>query len=350
MATVMAVDSQNQAFACFWGMSAFLLYIKDIKHKYLLWPLLIFIATLSKENGLMWAFICPVLAFGFDIIKKRTLRKDLLVAIGICLFYALAIVILPKEINIHPDYVPDDGKVVKNIIKFLFNTFITVDYVSLLHQPSRNILWSALSFILTLPFFYFVFIRSINLYSTKKVICILIAMLIAVAPHVFTVFSMMHTYAALPLLAILVTNIIEHNIINRKPLVLSFLLFTISATAINIHLWKESVKSGLVGENMAKEAINKTAHPVNSVYVIIIEDDYQKLSSFCVVPADAFGWGRGAALQTNFTWPQEIEDTTIERSTDAFKRAKELGLEILNKQHSDCVWIVNHEHIEVIKR
>jgi hypothetical protein len=101
---------------------------------------------------------------------------------------------------------------------------------------------------------------------------------------------------------------------------------------------------------MAKDAIQKTGSPVDSVYVIIIEDDYPKLSSFCVIPNEAFGWGLSAQYETNYQWPKVIEDTTIERSADAFRIAKELGLETLNKQQHDCVWIVDHEHIDVIKR
>ena len=37
----------------------------------LVWIMLIFMATLSKENGLMWALICPILAYGFDFIDIR---------------------------------------------------------------------------------------------------------------------------------------------------------------------------------------------------------------------------------------------------------------------------------------
>jgi hypothetical protein len=60
MATVTAVDSQNQVYALTYDMVAFMAYVKLKKHKYLVWPLLVFIATLCKENGLMWALICPL--------------------------------------------------------------------------------------------------------------------------------------------------------------------------------------------------------------------------------------------------------------------------------------------------
>lgn len=179
-------------------------------------------------------------------------------------------------------------------------------------------------------------------------ICTALCLIIAVGPHVGTVFSMMHTYAGLAMLAVIIAYSIDFYREHRKPVVISFILLCISAIIIDIHLIDASVKSGLVGKRMAQEAVQKTGKPVKSVYVIIIEDDYPKLSSFCVIPNEAFGWGWATQYETNYQWPEVIEDTTIERSTDAFKKAKELGFETLNKQQHDCVWIVNHEHIDVI--
>lgn len=349
MATVTAVDSQNQVFALTCDIIAFLLYVKLKKRKYIVWISLIFLATLFKENGLMWAWICPILAYGFDLIDKKILKKDLLVGIAIMVAYTLAILLLPKDITIHPEYVPDDFKIIKNIVKFFFSTFITVDYIYVLHQPSRNLLLAACSFLLAAPFLYFIFIRKIKLFADKQIICTLISLLIAVGPHLGTVFSMMHVYAGLVMIVILTAYSISH-FDNTKPVILSFALWIVTALLINIHLIDSSIKSGLVGKRMAKEAIQKTGYPVKRVYVIIIEDDYPKLSSFCVIPNEAFGWGWAAQYETNYQWPEIIEDTTIERSNDALLKAKELGLETLKKQQHDCIWIVDHEHIDVVKR
>ncbi len=349
MATVTAVDSQNQVFALTWGVVAFLFYIKRSERKYVTWIPLVFLATLFKENGLMWAWICPVLAYGFDLTDRRTLKKDLLTGTAIMAGYALAILLLPKDITIHPDYVPEDFKTIKNIVKFLFSTFITVDYIFLLHQPSRHLLLAALSFLLAAPFLYEVYLRNIRLFANRKMVCTFACLLIAVSPHLGTVFSMMHTYAGMAMTAVITAYSISH-IEQIKPVAVAFGLWIAAALLINVHLIDASVKSGLVGKKMAKEAIQKTGQPVKSVYVIIIEDEYPKLSSFCVIPNEAFGWGWAAQYETNYQWPETISDTTIERSAEAIRKANELGLETLNKQQYDCVWIVNHEHIDVIKK
>lgn len=350
MATVTAIDSQNQVYALTTDLIAFLFYVKNSKNKYIFWPILIFLATLFKENGLMWALICPVLTYGFDLIDKKTLKKDLLVGLGIMIAYALMIAIQPKDIIIHPEYEPGVLKIIKNIVKFLFSSFITVDYIYLLHQPSRKLLWAIVSFLFALPFLYLVFIRQWHLFSHKKMWCTAICLLMAVVPHLLTTFSMMHTYAGLAFITIMIAYSINTYKEQQKTLILSFVLFLIASVAIDIHLIDSSIKSGRIGNQMAREAILKTGKPMKSVYLIIIEDDYPKLSSFCVIPNEAFGWGIAAKYETNYQWPEVIQDTTIERSADALRKATNLGLETLNKQQYDCIWIVDHEHIDVIKR
>mgnify|MGYP006916118874 CR=1 FL=1 len=349
MATVTAVDSQNQVYALFFGIAAFLLYIKAKRMKYIVWPLLVFIAALSKENGLMWALICPILAYGFDFIDKKTLKKDIVIGIAIMTVYALAIILLPKDIIIHPEYVTGMMKIVKNCIKFLFSTFITVDYIYLLHQPSRNLLLAAITLILALPFFYFVFVKQWKLLCNKRIVCTLICIVIAVGPHLGTIFSMMHTYAGLTFVTVIIALSIEQYKNNMKPVILSFCLWVVTAVAINVHLILSSIDSGLIGKAMAQEAIQKTGDAVDRVYIIIIEDDYPKLSSFCVIPNEAFGWGLAAKYETNYQWPKAIVDTTIERSDDAFRKAEQLGLDTLKNKRFDCVWIVDKKNISVIK-
>ena len=349
MATVLAIDSMNQTYALIWGIISFLAYIKLDKTKYIVWPILIFLATLHKENGLMWALICPILAYGFDFINLRTLKKDIIIGIGIMALYALAIILLPKDITIHPEYVPDVLKVISNFVKFVFSSFVIVDYVYLLHQPSRNLLMAGITFLLAAPFLYYIIIRIIQRFTEKKIICILLCLLIAVAPHIATVFSMMHTYAGLVFVTVMIAyslNAYTH----KKRIVLSFFLFLISAVMIDLHLWHESLLSGFVGKEMAQEAIRKTGKPTKNVYLIIIEDDYPKMSSFCVIPNEAFGWGIAAIYETNYQWPEMIKDTTIERSSSAIIKARELANRQLKDHLFDCIWIVDHKNIDVIKR
>ncbi len=350
MATVSAIDSMNQVYALVFGIISFLIYIKQQKFKYITWIITIFIATWWKENGLMWALIGPILAFGFNLTDKQRLKKDVIIGLGIMMVYALAVFLLPKDMIIHPEYEPGILKMIKNFIKFMFTTFITVDYIYLLHAPSRHLLAAFITFLLTLPFTYYIFIRNSKTFLNKKMICTLFCLLIAIGPHIGTVFSMMHTYAGLAMLAIIIAYSIDQYIHHTKPIIISFILFCISTIIIDLHLIQSSAESGLVGKNMAQEAIRKTGEPVNSVYVVIIEDDYPKLSSFCVIPNEAFGWGLASQYETNYKWPKIICDTTISRTSDAIIKAQQLSRQQLRDNNMDCAWIVNHKEIEVIKK
>ena len=348
MATVTAIDSMNQVYSLLFGIISFLSYIKLNRWKYPIWITIVIVATWWKENGLMWALITPILAYGFDYIDRPKLKKDLIVGFTIAIGYALAIILLPKDITIHPEYVPEVSKIIKNFVKFVFTTFVTIDYIYLLHENSRNLLIATLSFLFTLPFIYYIYIKNIRTFINKKIVCSVLALLIAVAPHIGTVFSMMHTYAGLAMVAIIIAYSIDCMKTFTWGVKTAFLLFFLTSFVVDIHLIKASISSGLVGKKMAVEAIHKTDKEVKSVFLIIIEDDYTKLSSFCVIPYEAFGWGLASKYETNYKWPEQIQDTIIERKADSMKKAYQIANTYLNKY--DCIWIVNHNEIKVLKK
>lgn len=355
LATVLAVDGLNQTYANVWALIATLSYLSMSGwKKYVVWLFFIFIATLCKENALMWALIAPIIAYVFDFTNRTTFRKDLLIGIGLIIAYFLAILLFPSNIDIHPEYVPSIGKTFKDFFKFLLSTWFAVDFVSLLHQPSRNLIIAIATLLLSLPLVYFIFIKNFKSFSDKRLIGLVICLLIAVAPHIFTVFSMMHTYAGLAIAALIIGVVITklNHSKTQKLIYLPFIAYFISAVFVDVHLWHESYKSGLVGKQMAQQAIEKTLQATaapNSVEIIIIEDDYPRLSSFCVIPSDAFGWGRAVQHETNYQWPTQLNDTTIERNNQSKETALKLAQQTINEKKADCVWIVDKKEIEVVK-
>ena len=349
LATVLAVDGLNQAYASLWGMVSLLLYLKvSVCRKYFLWLFAVVIATLCKENGLMWALITPLVAYAFSKDSHESLtqlKRHLLAGLLLCILYALAILLLPSQITIHPEYVPGILKTVKDFLKFLLTTWITIDYVYLLHAPSRQLLIAVITFLLTLPFFYTLLKGNLKTLISKQFIILLLCQLIAVAPHIFTVFSMMHAYAALPFAALIIGLLADKKKVNS---LIPFLLFILSALFINVHLWHESLKSGQIGKNMARQTLSQCITPIHNVFLITIEDDYPRLSSFCVIPSDAFGWGIAAQYENNYKWPEEIRDTIINRTPDALQQAHIIATKKLTSHEADCIWIVNHREVKVV--
>ena len=349
LATVLAVDGLNQTYANLWGLVATILYMSlSGRKKYITWLFFIFIATLCKENALMYALIAPILSFAFGLINKTTFYKDIIVGVILMAVYALAILLLPSNIDIHPEYVPSISKTIKDIFKFLLSTWFAVDFVSLLYQPNRNILIAAITLLLSLPLLYYVFIKNIKSFYKKQLIGLVICLLLAVAPHILTVFSMMHTYAGLPFAALIIGAIIHKNPITKKWKSVIVLYF-IAAIFVDIHLTYLSYQSGLVGKEMAQQAVEKTNTSPNSVYIVIIEDLHPHFSSFCVPPSEAFGWGRAAQYETNYQWPTQLNDTIIERNNESKQNAIKIAQTALEKHKADCAWIVDDKDIQVIR-
>jgi len=348
LATVLAVDGLNQTYANFWGLLAAIIYIKlRGKTKYLIYFLLISISALCKENGLMWAIIIPLMYYGFDYISFKQLSNDILIGLCIIILYAAAILLLPKNIEIHPEYIPTCSKIINSILKYILSSWFAVDFVYLFFKPDRNIPVAAITFLLSLPLIYYIF-RPSNI-KKKVCICLLICQIIAVSPHLATVYSMMHTYAGLSFTALLIGYTIN-TAAKKRNIKIAFILFMIVAFFVDIHLWHTSYESGLIGKKMAKEAILKTGKPVDRVHLIIIEEDFQKVSSFRVIPSDAFGWGIAAKYENNYIWPKTIKDTTIERSSNALNKAHTFAKDALKSNQFDCIWIVNHDSIYVISQ
>jgi len=358
MATVLAVDSQNQAYSLLWGIVAFMAYLR---HRYVLWAALVLTAALCKENGLMWALISPLLAFGFGRTDGTTLRRHTLLALGIMAVYGGAIVLLPRDITIHSDYIPEALTVPKNVVKCVFTSFFTTDYIYLLHQPSRRPLLALLTWLPSLPLFWFVFVRQARHFATRRYLSIFCAMTIAAAPHLLTAYSMMHTYGVLVFVVLMVATAFDGGpgrvggsrqtptAADSQPLSasrrLALPLFVLTSLCIDGHLWHESLRSGAVGKQMAVEAIRQTGTPVERAKVVIVKDDFPKLSSFCVIPVDAFGWGLAACYETDYNWPRQVSDTTVNSRQEAVSCARQL----LQTKQTDCVWIVDHKRINVIK-
>lgn len=353
LATTLAVDGLNQTYANFWGLLSAWVYLKvkseelRVKsYKYVIWLLLIAIATLCKENGLMWALVAPLLAFGFQQLTTKKLIRELFIGGSMFVVYALFVVLLPSNIIIEPEYMPGVMKTLHNIVKFIFASWVTVDSVWLLHESYRNLMLAAVTFVLSLPFIYLLFFRNWRKLLSRPFLVLLLCQLILVAPHLGTVFSMMHAYAGLGMSALMIGWLCQF-CKQQKHVLWAYMLLILSFLVIDVHLWYESYVSSLAGRDMAQQAIEKTGTPVDKVFVVTVEDDVKKLSSFCVSPCDAFGWGLSVQYATNYEWPTEIGDTIV--ASDANEAMlTEIAHDAL-KRGFDCVWIVNKTNIEVVR-
>lgn len=349
LATVFSCDSLNQTYSQFWGLAAILAYLSlKGKTKYAVWFITIFAAALAKDNGIAFAVIPPMIAFAFNIIDRKTLVRHFSFGILIALTYAAIRMSLPATYIENTDYstfVP--SRKIKEIVMLIGYSLSATDYISLLHAPSRNFIIAAITFLTSLPFIYITLIGNISIWKDKTFLMIILCILTALSPNLLISLTIMNTYAGLGMVALLIGYAVEKKKYSDKILKTTFILYIATALVVDFHHWYMSYKTSLTGKEMALQAIERTGSPVDKVYVLIVEDDYPRFSSFCVVPSDAFGWGLSAKYENGYKWPLEISDTTISRNDSA--RVNELTEKAMNEGF-ECVWIVDKKEVRVVRK
>lgn len=350
LATVFSCDSLNQTYSQFWGLAAILAYLSlKGKTKYITWTLFIFIAALAKDNGIAFAVIPPIIAFAFKKIDKNTLVKHFAFGLGIAVVYACIRLSLPSTYIENTDYSTFVlSRKIKEIFMVTGFSWFAIDYISLLHAPSRNLLIAGITFLLSFPFIYCLFFKNFkDIWKDKTFLLLISCILIALSPNLLITLSVMNTYAGLGMVSLLTGYIVDKFNDDSKIFKITFVLYIITAVYVDYHHWYMSYKTSLTGKEMALKAIKGTGQPTKKAYVLIIEDDYPRFSSFCVIPSDAFGWGLSAKYENAYKWPEILRDTTIARKDSA-------SVSILTKKALkngfDCVWIVNKKDVKVIKK
>lgn len=352
-ATVWACDSLNQTYSQLWGLLAVLLYLRTKGwRRYLSWLILVFLAVLSKENGLAWAVVPPIVEWGMkggcQREQLRPLFREFMFGAFIAIAYATIRLSLPHTGDYNPDYQTFDiVRKAKEIGMLLVNTTMAVDLISILHAPSRNLLLGALTVLLSLPFLWMVFLRRPGLYFTEKGLSLAVSALIVVSPNILLSLSMMNAYASLGMAAVLTGYLIDCQE-RKRPITIAFLLYLVSALIVEVHAWYCSWQSGLLGRELSQKVIRMTGEPVDRVTFIIVEDDYPKFSSFCVVPSDAMGWGFEVQHENHYQWPSEVVQVRVGR--EATENEIDSLTQVAFGEGFDCVWTIRHKDITVKKK
>lgn len=353
--TIFSCDSLNQTYSHLWGMVAVYMYltIKD-KRIYFINTLLFFAAALSKDNGITWTLIPPVIAFAFGKINSKELKKGLIFGITIAVIYALIRLSLPRtplENCGHTEQILSLNSKIKGLGIWIGYTWFAIDYISIFHIPSRNLLLAAITALLSTPFIAYCFLKKIQLLRSKTFIFLVIAMIICASANIVVSMSVMNSYCTLGIAAIIIAYLINNNSYkdNGKLIYILFSLYIITALYVDFHNWYKSWKTSLPSKQISEEIINKTGKPVNNVYLILIKDKYTKYSSFCVTTDETVGWGIAMMHETGYRWPKHIKDTTINYNEATKTNIRLLTNKALESEY-DCVWIVGKDIREVIKK
>ena len=158
----------------------------------------------------------------------------------------------------------------------------------------------------------------------------------------------MNAYGSLGIAAIILAYLIQMTKISQQKIILLFVMYMLSVIIVDVHHWYNAWQTSLPEKRISQEIIRKTGHPIDKAYCILIRDDYPKYSSFCVPKDETIGWGRSIWHETGYRWPKLVNDTTIERDTYSQKKIQAIAYKVLQEGY-EVVWIVNKEHVEVIK-
>lgn len=345
LGSVLGIDSLNQIYANFWGLMALYVYLRS--KKALLPILLVLIATFCKENGLAWAVVPPIVAWAMDIVSRKKAIKDIFYGLCLAVIYMLVRIYLSSyyaEVN-EEYFSATIADRIKDVVTFVGLSWIGVDYVSTIHPPSRNITIVIVSLVLSMPFVIYIWWKNIRLLRNKTIWMLMACWVILSSPHLLTLFAAMHGYASLGMAAIIV-GFLCSNLANKQTfLSLLFACYIVDVLFVDWHHWQKSYESGLTGKDMAEQVIHQTHGNPQKVFLTIVEDDYPKYSSFCVIPSDAFGWGLSVRHYSGYKYPKFVNDSTI--SVDQKPTLPSL-IKLAKKENYDAFWTVEKKKVMVI--
>ncbi len=344
LGATLACDGLNQTFAQFWGLLALWVYLKRCGGS--VWLLCIVMAVLSKENGLAWAVVPPIVAFAFGLTTLRRaafhVGKGLLLAVAY--FVVLTVLIHSGIVPIeYPEEYTETTLLshLRDLVQVLAYTWVPLDYMSAVYAPTRNLAIVAVTALMALPFLLLLASRWRVLFS-RRVLLLVVCFFILVSPHLVTVVSIMHNYAALSIAALIVACLLSTNlqssIFNLQSS--TFILFLAAALFCDLHHYQAARQSGLLGKQLALQAIEAAEKPLERAYCINIDDESEpRYSNFCVRPVDAFAWGLSVRHYSHYTWKTHITETKLTdydpQEVDSLARkALEEGYE--------AVWVVGY--------
>lgn len=347
LGATLACDGFNQTCAQLWGLLALWTYLH--RHGGSLWLLCVVMAVLSKENGLAWAVVPPLVAYTFQLTSRRKAIHDtckglLLAAAYVAVFATLAYTGMLKYSGEYSETTLLSH--VKDFVQLMVYTWVPLDYMSAVYAPTRNLTIVAITALMSLPF---LLILAIRLWQTgmRRQLLLVACFFILVSPHLITVVSIMHNYAALSVAAVIVAVLLSSHPSGSKLFTnfnLQSLLFTLylaAALFTDVHHYLAARDSGLLGKHLAMQAIEAADRPLQRAFVISIDDPEEpQYSNFCVRPADAFAWGLSVRHYTGYAWKTAFTEAQFDHyDPGQVKAVADSAL------HAGCeaVWVVGHK-------
>lgn len=368
MGTVMTVDAWTQAFAELWGILSVLVYFRNTGIKrYLLWIICCIMAVFTKESGIVWFIVTPLLFFVLkidtfsSIFKKENVSKiafPIIVGAAFAVMYfILRELLLPSGTNIGVDN-PNSRyhvsilsvRLFRNLCMIIGGCFTSFDSVALFYHP-RNWLLAGITIILNIPFLILTGYLFVKAFSDKqkigKILILIIILLIVSSPHLIVQVGEMHVYPSLVISAIIL-GMLYSGIEYSPKTYMVLTAFVISAFISNIHKWIGAYTGGQTGYEIALDIKEKTTVEPNKVLLICVRYDEQQYSSFGIPAYAAFNLGNSAEALYKYQYPKLFKKFIIKDGDESFIEKQVNNIIQSETEKYDCIWIVNRTNVKVI--
>ena len=381
LGATLACDGFNQTYAQLWGLIALWLYLQysifPLVQRQLIfhfslftfpfsWLVCVVMAVLSKENGLAWAVVPPLVAYAFHLIDRsqaiRDIGKGLLVAV--VYFAVFATLTLTGMLEYSNEYSEASFlSHVKDFVQLMAYTWLPIDYMSVVYPPTRNWAIVIITLLLSLPFLVMLLVGNAfqrdcqfipdagkRRLLSRTLPLLIVCFFILVLPHLLTVVSIMHNYAALSMAALIIAYIVStqcpSTLESRSKLglrlIFPFSLFMASALFTDVHHYIAARESGLIGRRLATQVIEKTDKSVERAMLISIDNPEEpRYSNFCVRPVDAFAWGLSVRHYSHYEWNIHIDEVTLPVYDP--QQVNAMTASALHGDY-DAVWVVGHNN------
>ena len=359
LGATLACDGFNQTYAQLWGLLALYTYLRIADHSsqshksagfsLFTFPFYLFclvMAALSKENGLAWAVVPPLVAFAFRLVERKQAFRHVGTGLLIALVYFVVYTAIYYSGILGIEYEEQYSQTtwqnhLKDFLQLTTYTWVPVDYVSLVYPPTRNWIIVAVTLLLSLPFLLLL-VTQWRLLKTRRLPVLILCFFIVASPHLVMLISIMHNYAPLSIAALIVATLLSDSKIQHSKLSILFSLFLAAAVFTDLHHYRAARQSGLLGKRLAMQVIQNTETPPRSAFCINIDNDAEpRYSNFCVRPVDAFAWGLSVRHYSHYTWKTNITEVKL----PAYDRqlTETLADSALNSG-CEAVWVVGHDY------
>ncbi len=323
LGALLGCDSMNQTYSSTWGLFALYIFLSAEGAKKYWWLLFALFATFSKENGLAWFIVPPLLAFGFNRFdKKKYIQYSVAGVLCVVVYFIMRVLLTVHDSALSAlgdessPYAFSIKKKIVDIGSFLASTFTAIDPIAIIPENCRNILVASLSLLASLPFVWVLMRCTAKVRDERKsILCFTLCILICAAPHLATHFGPMHAYASLGIVALLIGKLIQSTAVNEKLLKGSFALFIVTSLLVDTHHYYWMLKSSKlfipVSQNVIKVLDGKKP---KSIY-FISRYTFKRYSAFVIPYEDMFVHGYALRFYNRYDWPLRNTGETIVNPT-----------------------------------